>query len=131
MGRKFDLTSNIPEEVLKEELETLASLGDDKPVDGEAGEYTVQSIWRTLSEKGDIIIIIDKVDEIRLRRQISSIKAKEHYKLREAGIPTDNDTIEFIIHKDKELDEKNLIKMQLFLKKKPTIKLHKFIIPKE
>ena len=117
-------------ESIQHELEDLTSGQPDKPKDGDSGEFTIQALWRTLSEREDIIIVIDKVDEPSLRKQLSSMKAKENYKLKSAGIPTDDVTLEFITHKDISVDE-DQVKLQVILKHKPRIKLHKFILPKE
>ena len=132
---RFDFLSRIPKERLEQlqNLNDLTSLEEPKPEDGSSGEFTVQSIWKVLSRKGDIILIIDKSDELRLRKQLSAIKAKENFKLKDAGIPTDSTTLEFIEHKGEGVKEEikdGQIKLQIVLKHKPMLKLHKLIIPK-
>lgn len=110
------------------DLEDLTSLPDNN--DAESGEFTIQSLWSSISKNGDIIIIIDRVDEARLRKQLSSIKAKENAKIKSAGLHPDDTTLEFIEHKDETLD-KNQVKLQIFLKQKPTVKIHKIIVAKD
>lgn len=126
---RFNLTSNLSPEQLHQELEDLASLGSDKPKDGDSGEFTIQALWRAVCDRKDIIVVIDKVDEPRLRRQLSTLKAKDNAKLKSADIPTDDSTLEFVLHKDSDLDIQNQVKLQIYLKEKPKVKLHKFIVP--
>jgi hypothetical protein len=95
----------------------------------ESGEFTLASLWNSICDKEDIIIVIDKVDELRVRKQLSSLKAKENAKLKSAGIRPDDTTLEFIEHKD--FTEKEKIKLQIILKHKPTVKVHKMIIAKD
>lgn len=96
-------------------------------VDGTA-EMTLQDIYKQLILKEDIIIIIDAIDETRVRKGLSSIKAKENAKLRDNDLPTDSTTLEYIVHSDDELKKQKRIKLQIFLKQRPTVKIHKMIV---
>ena len=127
-SNRFNLTSKLTPEQIAESLEDLTSLAQDKPKDGDSGEFTLQALWRTLSETGDLIIVIDAIDEPRVRKQLSALKAKENAKLKSADIPTDGKTLEFVVHEDKALEELKQVKLQVYLRDKPTVKLHKIII---
>lgn len=131
MNAPFNLTSKLTEEQIQKELDDLTSGQANRPKDGDSGEFTLASIWRELSDRGDIIIVIDIVDEPRVRKQLSALKAKENAKLKSADIPPDDKTLEFAIHEDRVLKEQGQVKIQIYLKSKPTVKLHKFIVPKE
>ena len=72
--------------------------------------------------------MIDAIDEPRVRKQLSALKAKENAKLKSADIPTDGKTLEFVVHEDKALEELKQVKLQVYLRDKPTVKLHKIII---
>lgn len=91
-------------------------------------EMTLQDIYKQLILQEDIIIIIDAVDEPRVRKGLSSIKAKENAKLRDNNLPTDNSTLEFKVHVDEELKKSGRVRLQMFLKDKPTVKVHKLIV---
>lgn len=106
---------------------TLEDISTDVEGDGTA-EMTLQDIYKQLILKEDIIIIIDAIDEIRVRKGLSSIKAKENAKLRDNDLPTDNTTLEYIVHSDDELKKQKRIKLQIFLKQKATVKIHKMIV---
>lgn len=118
-------------EQIHQGLEDLTSHQIEKPKNGDSGEFTIQSIWRVLSERGDIIIIIDAIDEPRLRKQLSALKAKDNAKLKSADIPTDDKTLEFIVHARDPIMSAEQIKLQIYLKERPKVKLHKLIIPTE
>jgi len=99
--------------------------------DDGAGEVTLASIWKNVCIQEDIIIIIDKTEELRVRKLLSSLKAKENAKMRSAGLKPDDSTLEFIEHKDFNEKEKDKIKLQIVLRRKPTVRVHKMIIAKE
>jgi len=132
--RKFSITnpSQIKlqnEPILEDLLSSSEELSTDNHNNAESGEFTLASLWQNICETEDIIIVIDKVDEPRVRKQLSSLKAKENAKMKSAGIRPDDTTLEFIEHKD--FPEKDKIKLQIILKHKPTIKIHKLIIAKD
>jgi len=136
--QKFNITkSNQNQKSLQKTdilLEDLVSNGialSDLPIDNnnDSGEFTLVSLWHNICEKEDIIIIIDRIDEPRVRKQLSSLKAKENAKMKSAGVKPDDSTLEFIEHKD--FPEKDKIKLQIILKHKPTIRIHKLIIAKD
>lgn len=135
---RFNLLTKVPQltqeqqdKILKEFDDSILSAGESKPKDGDSGEFTLHSIWRTLSERNDIIIVIDAADELRVRKQLSALKAKDNQKLKSANLPTDNSMLEFIKHEDKHLEAEKKLKLQIILKAKPTVQLHAFILPKE
>ena len=121
-------------EILLEDLVSSRAALSEPVIDNnnnnaESGEFTLASLWNSICDKEDIIIVIDRVDEPRVRKQLSSLKAKENAKMKSAGIKPDDTTLEFIEHKD--YPEKDKIKLQIILKHKPTIKIHKLIIAKD
>ncbi len=96
----------------------------------EDSEVTIQELWKQLSLNSDIIIIIDKSDEFRIRNGISRLKSRENAKMKSAGIEGDSSTLEFILPKE-EMEDKNTVKMQIVLREKAKIKIHKMIVPKD
>lgn len=90
-----------------------------------AQEFTLVELYDKICTEDDIFIVIDAVEESRVRKGLSSIKAKRNAKLKDNNLPTDDSTLEFIKHEDEELAKTNRIKLQIFMKKKPTITIHK------
>lgn len=94
----------------------------------EPGEVTIHSIWAQVCKNNDIILVIDKVDLPKLRKQLSNIKSKENAKLKDAALPPDQSTLEFVLHKDEALEKTGQVKVQIFLKQQPAIKVHKMVV---
>lgn len=103
------------------ELESLDAIEDE-------AEVSLQKLYDEVYKHGDLIIIIDKVDESRVRKGLSSIKAKLAQKMKTAGYQPDDSVLEFIDH---EYPEKDKTKLQIVLKQKPKVKVHKVIVPEE
>lgn len=102
-------------------LEPISEIKDDS-------EVSLQDLYDQVYKQGDLIIIIDKIDEARVRKGLSSIKAKLAQKMKSAGYQPDNATLEFIEH---EYEDKSRTKLQIVFKQKPIIKIHKVIVPQE
>jgi len=128
LGETVDLSDipNLPTDALStaelstEDLELLEAEGD---------EMALEDIWKKLSIHEDLIMIIDKSDEPRLRKGLSAMKSKETAKLRSAGLPIEPVNLEFVVHKAVEGMPPNVVKLQVFLKKRAVVRLHKIIIP--
>ena len=91
-------------------------------------EYSIADIYRDISLNGELIITIDVVEEIRLRRTLSVLKAKESAKLKENGLQPDDAKLEFIIIPDPKVP-KGLRKLHIVLKGSRKVKLYERIIP--
>jgi len=76
----------------------------------------------------EIILVIDKHEEPRLRRRLSVLKAKDLAKLKEAGLEADDSKLEFISIQDNNLP-KTQVKVQIVLRTKVRIKVYKIQIP--
>lgn len=103
------------------ELEPLTDIEDE-------AEVSLQKLYDEVYKHGDLIIIIDKLDEQRVRKGLSSIKAKIAQKMKTAGYKPDEAILEFHVH---EYEDPDKVKLQIVLKQKPTVKIHKFIVPDE
>ncbi len=103
------------------ELESLEDIADE-------AEVSLQKLYDEVYKHGDLIIIIDKVDEPRVRKGLSSIKAKIAQKMKTAGFKPEESTLEFHVHEYKEEDK---VKLQIVLKQKPVVKIHRIIVPDE
>lgn len=102
----------------------LDKLGDGvEKVKDAAQEMTLVEIYDKICTDEDIIIVIDAVDEPRVRKGLSSIKAKRNAKLRDSNLPTDDAQLEFVRHEDKDIP-KERVKLQIFMRKKPTVTIH-------
>lgn len=88
-------------------------------------EMSLVDIYENVYTNEDIIIVIDAIDEARIRKGLSSIKAKRNAKLKESNLPTEDLTLEFVKHEDAELAKQNRVRLQIFMKAKPTVKIHK------
>lgn len=90
----------------------------------EAEEMTLQDIFKRVMLEEDIFLIIDAVEELRLRKGLSKIKHDYNAKLRDNNLEPEDANLEFKVHEDTALP-KNQVKIQIYLKKKPTITVHK------
>lgn len=90
----------------------------------EAEELSLTDLYDRVCIDEDIIITIDAIEEPRVRRGLSSIKAKRNAKLRENNLPTDDVTLEFVTHTSEELQKQHRVKLQIYMKRKPTITIH-------
>jgi hypothetical protein len=104
-----------------DQLEDLTAVEDET-------EVSMQAIYDEVYKHGELIIIIDRIDESRVRKGLSSIKAKQAQKMKSAGYQPENATLEFIEH---EFEDKDKVKLQIVLKQKPTVKVHRVIVPEE
>lgn len=123
--------SNLVMEASIPKLEGLTGISEFELVEeAEDGDLiAITDIYKQLSIHEDIILIIDKADEPKIRKALSAIKAKETAKLKSAGIRPDEMTLEFAQHPPIEGMEPGQIKLQVFFKRKATIKVHKVILP--
>jgi len=91
-------------------------------------EVSLQDLYDQIYKSGELIIIIDKIDEVGVRKGLSSIKAKLAQKMKSAGYQPDNATLEFIVH---DYPDTTKSKLQIVFKAKPTVKVHKIIVPQD
>lgn len=91
-------------------------------------EVTLQDLYDELYKQGELIIFIDKIDEGRVRKGLSAIKARLAAKLKDAGYKPDQSTLEFIEH---EQEDPTKCKLQIVLQKRPTVLVHKVIVPQD
>lgn len=105
-----------------EELEDLTLLED------EANEVSLSDLYNQVYAANELIIIIDRVDEARVRKGLSSIKAKQNAKLASAGLPKDDATLDFI---SIEHEDKNKSKLKIILTGKKKVKIYATIVPDE
>lgn len=97
----------------------------------EDDEMTLNEIYKQLYTYEDIILIVDRCDEQKIRKGLSAIKAKETAKFKDSGVPHDNMTLEFKVHPQMEGMTKEQIKLQIFFVKKGKVKVYKTILPSE
>lgn len=97
---------------------------EDLPTNG-SQELTLVELYDKICIEEDIFIVIDAVEEQRIRKGLSSVKAKRNQKLKDSKLPPDDANLEFKRHEDEELAKQNRVRLQIFMKKKPTITVHK------
>lgn len=110
-------TVNPGETVPVDDLEALPSAGTQ--------ELTLVELYDKICEEEDIFIVIDAIEESRIRKGLSSVKAKRNSKLKESDLPIDDSVLEFKKHEDEELAKVNRVRLQIYIKRKPTITIHK------
>lgn len=91
-------------------------------------ELLLSEIYKEVCLNNELILVIEAVDEQRLRRALSVQKSKDNAKLKDAGLPPDDAKFEFIRIEDPELD-KDKVKLQIVLKGPDRIKIFKKTIP--
>jgi len=92
-------------------------------------ELTYADLYKRLLIHEDIIVVIGGEDFYRLRKGISSIKAKDNAKLKEADLPTEKFKIEY----DK-LDEDRVnksVKIRIRIVKPDSLVVKSFIVSDE
>lgn len=111
----------LMKELLEEDTVELETVQD-------AQEQSFHDIYKQLTIHGDIILIIDAQDEIRLRKGLSAVKAKHMSKLKESGIKTEAQVLEFVVHPKTDELAAGQVKIQVSLAGRQTVKVHKTII---
>lgn len=109
-------------------LQELLGEDSDEALSSNTSMRTYHQIYKDLTINEDIILVIDKKDENKLRKGLSAVKAKHNSKLKEANLPPSQAVLEFIVHKQADLP-KEQIKIQIVLKSPPAITVHQIIIP--
>ena len=94
-------------------------------------ELTLQDLYEQICRDEDIIITIDAIEESRVRKGLSSIKSKYNSKLKDNNLPIDTSTLEFIVHDSPADKAQGRVRLQIYLKKAATIKVHSIIVPEE
>lgn len=107
-----DINKNLEVEELTEEYKYL-SYGD---------------IYKELLANEEIIIVIDRAEENRLRRRLSVLKSKDLAKLKDSGFDTDDSKLEFIVIEDKDMP-KGRVKIQIVMRTKIRIRVYNIQIP--
>lgn len=118
------LAGEVPEPV---DSDALQHVQDANSIIDTTQEMGLKELYEKLLLEEDIIVVIDKVDETRVRKGLSSIKAKQNAKFKDSGLPTEDSTIEFKVHEDYKVNGR--VKLQIYLKQKATVKVHALIIP--
>ena len=93
-------------------------------------EYPIAEIYKDLCLNGELILVIDAIEENRLRRNLSVMKAKEAAKLKDNGLQPDDAKLEFISIADPKLP-KEMKKLQIVLKGGKKIKIYQRVVPTE
>lgn len=110
-----------------DELEDLTATSGQEQ--GDEDEMSIADIYKQLTIHEDIILIVDKRDEAKIRKGLSAIKAKEIAKLKESNVPHDDVTLEFSKHPPIPGMIEGQLKLQIYLKRKASVKVHKIILP--
>ena len=95
----------------------------------EPEEFTISQIFADLLlSEGELIVVIPKLEDNKLRKGLSALKAKQNAKLRENGIEADGTKLEFIVIEDKALP-KELVRLRILLKEPSTVRVYEKLIP--
>lgn len=94
-------------------------------------ELSIRELYERILVDDDITIVIDAVDEPRIRRGLSSHKSKLTRKLQDNELPPEPITLEFNTIQDDKLREKGRIKLQIYIKRKPTVTIHGYSVNEE
>lgn len=118
------VTANTQDPDLKEELAILDVL------DGEEAGTSIDDIYSFLLQNEDIILTIDADQEEDLRRGLTLVKHRHQRKIKEAGIPANGESKQLGFRVVEVLDTKEpkQVKLQIWLKKRTTVKVHKMIV---
>lgn len=94
----------------------------------EDADLSIREIWNLLQKEEELILVIEKTAEERIRRSLSNIKSKQNAKLKAEGFPLDLSILDFEIIPDDTLEEDEIkIRCMLSRGNKPPIR--KIIIP--
>lgn len=91
-------------------------------------EVSVDELWKQLQINEEIIVVIDRYDEARLRKKLSNKKAKQNAKFKDANLPPEDTVLDFEEIEKSEI-EKSQMCLRISLKKPESIKVYKLIIP--
>lgn len=108
------------------EFEGLTEPSLDVVEDGRDVSY--ERLYAFLLEKTDVIITIDAEDEEPLRRGMTLAKYSHNEKLKKAKASADNRQIEYRIIERLLEAEPPQIRLQIWLKAKKAVKIHRLII---
>lgn len=93
--------------------------------------YTYDDLYKTLLINEEIIIVIEAIEEARLRRRLSVLKSKDAARMKKEGMEPEAIKLEFINIEDKNLKQ-GLIKLQILMKdSKPKIKIFSLTVAEE
>lgn len=96
--------------------------------DDEAEDTAIVDIYKELLSEGELILTVNLIDEPKLRRTLTVIKARDMAKLKESGFQSDDSKLEFITVKDETLP-RGLVKVHIVMKQKPKIRVYGKQIP--
>lgn len=91
-------------------------------------DTAVVDIYKELLSEGELILTVNIIDEPKLRRTLTVIKARDMAKLKESGYHSDDSKLEFIMIKDDKLP-RGLVKVHIVMKQKPKIRIYGKQIP--
>lgn len=108
--------------------ETLQRMED------EANEQSLAELYKSVCLNEDIILVIDLGSEEMLRKGLTAIKYKTNKAAKDAGEPVDQRSLEFRMldwtaaEKAEDADWPKKVKVQVWLKAKQSIRVHRMII---
>lgn len=117
------MATGDPEVVNLEDPQILDVL-DDEP------GTSIEDIYSFLLKNEDIILTIDAEQESELRRGLALVKHRHMNKLREAGIAPNGESkqLGFRVVDRVPNTEPEQIRLQIWLKKRTSIKVHKMLV---
>jgi len=107
-------------------MEESVAIEEEEVADGK--EVSYDRLYTFLLENEDVILTINEVDVEDLRRGLSVAKYSNNAVLKKAGAPIDARQIDFKIVERLEETEPAQVKLQVWLKARKSIHLHRLII---
>lgn len=117
--------------------EVAFSLSETEPLNVEKLDFdkdndlSLREIWNLIQAKDDVILTINCSDELKIRRGLSNLKAKQNKKFKEEGLPVDDTTLEF---ETKQTVEQELLcqcTLRCWLVKNETITVYRITLPEQ
>lgn len=106
-----------PDDLIAEEIE----------IDEDA-DLSIREIWNLLQREDELILVIAKSAEDKIRRSLSNIKSKQNAKFKAEGFPLDMSILDFQVIEDASLEEDE-IKLRCTLSRGNKPAIRKIIIP--
>ena len=86
---------------------------------------TPTEIYEQLATEGELILVIPSEEEDKLRKGLASAKNKTNAKLKEAGLPIDNNVLQFIVTPE----EEGYVSVHIILSQRGGIRIKKMGLP--
>lgn len=92
-------------------------------------DFTIPQLYDKVAELEEVIIVIGAHDEARVRRNLSSLKAKQNQKLKDNNLEPDRSTLEFerVPANAEEGIPEGCIKLKVMLKGQTLVRVKKWI----